>query len=148
MAALATDPNRRRRLIVELLARTGMRAGELGGLRDDAVYRIGDTYWLRIPLGKLHNDRYIPLHPRLKELLDAWMTHHRPAGLRTDRLLVERNRPITRLRVAAALDRLAHDAGIGHVTPHQCVTPWPPRPSTGACPWTPSPRCWATRPWP
>ena len=35
MAALASDPNRRRRLIVELLARTGMRAGELGGLRDD-----------------------------------------------------------------------------------------------------------------
>ena len=30
MAALATDPNRRRRLIVELLARTGMRAGRSG----------------------------------------------------------------------------------------------------------------------
>jgi site-specific recombinase XerD len=44
MAALATDPNRRRRLIVELLARTGMRAGELGGIRDDAMYRLGDTY--------------------------------------------------------------------------------------------------------
>ena len=43
MAALATDPNRRRRLIVELLARTGMRAGEIGGLRDDAMYRLGDT---------------------------------------------------------------------------------------------------------
>ena len=38
MAAVAVEPNRRRRLIVELLARTGMRVGELGGLRDDAVY--------------------------------------------------------------------------------------------------------------
>ena len=33
MAALAIEPNKRRRLIVELLARTGMRVGELGGLR-------------------------------------------------------------------------------------------------------------------
>ena len=49
MATLATDSNRRRRLIVELLARTGMRAGELGALRDDAMYRLGDTHWLRIP---------------------------------------------------------------------------------------------------
>jgi site-specific recombinase XerD len=32
MATLAVDPDRRRRLLVELLARTGMRAGELGGL--------------------------------------------------------------------------------------------------------------------
>ena len=33
MAALATDPNPRRRLMVELLARTGMRSGELAGAR-------------------------------------------------------------------------------------------------------------------
>ena len=32
MAALAADPDRRRRLMVELLARTGMRVGELGAL--------------------------------------------------------------------------------------------------------------------
>jgi site-specific recombinase XerD len=37
MAALATDPNRRRRLMVELLARTGMRVGELAALADDAM---------------------------------------------------------------------------------------------------------------
>ena len=49
MAALATDPNRRRRLIVELLARTGMRSGELGGAPRRRHVRIGDTYWLRIP---------------------------------------------------------------------------------------------------
>lgn len=41
MATLATDPNRRRRLVVELLARTGMRVGELCGLEDDAMVRIG-----------------------------------------------------------------------------------------------------------
>ena len=48
-ARASTDP--RDRLVVELLARTGMRAGELGGLLDDAMYRVGDTWWLRIPIG-------------------------------------------------------------------------------------------------
>ena len=81
--------------------------------------QIGSAFWLRIPIGKLHNDRYIPLHPQLKEMLDDWVTHHRPAGLRTNRLLVERNRPLTALRVATALRRLAEQAGIGHVTAHQ-----------------------------
>jgi hypothetical protein len=30
------------------------------GLRDDAMYRLCDTYWLRSPIGKLHNDRTVP----------------------------------------------------------------------------------------
>jgi integrase/recombinase XerD len=63
MAGLATDPNKRRRLIVELLARTGMRASELGALESDAMVTVGDTHWLRIPVGKLHDDRYVLLHP-------------------------------------------------------------------------------------
>jgi hypothetical protein len=29
------------------------------------VVRIGQGHWLRIPLGKLRNDRYVPLHPDL-----------------------------------------------------------------------------------
>jgi len=119
LRAARADADPLSRLVVELLARTGIRAGELLGLTCDAVVQIGSAFWLRIPLGKLHSDRYIPLHPQLKTLLDDWVQHHRPAGLRTDRLLVERNRPITWGRVARALDRLAVEAGIGHVTPHQ-----------------------------
>jgi hypothetical protein len=30
---------------------------ELLGLTTDAVVQIGSAYWLRVPLGKLHNDR-------------------------------------------------------------------------------------------
>jgi integrase len=88
MAALATDPNKRRRLMVELLARTGMRAGELAALASDAMARIGDTHWLRIPVGKLHNDRYVPLHPLLVELIDDWLATRPPSR---SRRLVERN---------------------------------------------------------
>ncbi len=112
-----TDPLAR--LCVEILARTGIRLSELLGLTVDAVVQIGSAYWLRIPVGKLHNDRYIPLHPELKDLLDDWIAHERPTGLRSERLLLEHGRPVTKLRVAKALSRIATDAGIGHVTPHQ-----------------------------
>ncbi len=72
-----------------------------------------------IPLGKLHNDRYIPLHPQLKTLLDEWVENHRPTGLRSDLLLIEKGWPASKLRIADALDRVGREAGIGHVTPHQ-----------------------------
>jgi integrase/recombinase XerD len=107
------------RLVTELLARTGMRRGELLDLTVDAIVQIGSAYWLRIPLGKLHNDRYIPLHPQLKELLDDWVANHRPAQVRSNRLLIERNRPVTAHRIAKILREQAGDAGIGHVTAHQ-----------------------------
>ena len=118
MAALATDPNRRRRLIVELLARTGMRAGEIGGLRDDAMYRLGDTYWLRIPLGKLHNDRSVPLHPLLVGLINDYRTWRGPTA---SGLLVERDdhQPFDRRTIHRYVQAVARRAGVGRVHPHQ-----------------------------
>ena len=35
---------------------------------------------LPIPVGRLHNDRHIPLHPQSNELLDNWVTNHSSAG--------------------------------------------------------------------
>jgi integrase len=118
MATLATDPNRRRRLIVEMLARTGMRAGELGGLRDNAMYRIGDTYWLRIPLGKLHNDRSVPLHPMLVGLINDYRAWRGPTETG---LLVERDdhQPFDRRTIHRYVQAVARRAGIGNVHPHQ-----------------------------
>jgi hypothetical protein len=84
----------------------------------DAVVQIGSAYWLRVPLGKLHNDRYIPLHPQLKALLDAWLAQ-RPDGLRSDLLFVERGRRLSEARVDRAVAKVAQAAGIGHVSPHQ-----------------------------
>jgi integrase/recombinase XerD len=116
LRAAGADPDPLSRLIVELLARTGIRRGELLNLTVDAVVQIGSAYWLRIAIGKLHNDRYVPLHPELKLLLDDWVRDHRPQRIRTDRLLVEHHRPISSHRVTAALDRHSEHAGIGHVT--------------------------------
>ena len=50
----------RDRLVVELLARAGMWVGELVALEADAVVQIGGNDRLRIALGRLRNDRYVP----------------------------------------------------------------------------------------
>ena len=67
--------------VLELLMRTGMRVGELCALESDAVVQIGEGFWIRVPVGKLHNDRYVPLHPTLVPLLDDWRERHPDNGL-------------------------------------------------------------------
>ncbi len=106
------------RLIVIVLARTGMRRGELLGLTIDAVVQIGTGYWLRTPVGKLHTDRYIPLHPHLKDLIDDWIAA-RPDWQADSLLLTNRGRPIPATRVDKAVQKAATAAGLGHVHPHQ-----------------------------
>ena len=106
------------RLTVEFLARTGLRRSEFLNLTIDSVVQIGSAYWLHVPLGKMRTDRYIPLHPQLKELLDAWVAA-RPAGLREPWLLMHRGRRIGVRRVEQAVATVAREAGIGHLTPHQ-----------------------------
>lgn len=115
-ARIAADPFDR--LCVEFLARTGLRKGEFLGLTVDAVVQIGSAFWLRVPVGKLHNDRYIPLHPHLKDLLDDWL-ERRPDGLRSQLLFIDRGRPIAESRVDRAVGKAAAAAGIGHASPHQ-----------------------------
>ncbi len=118
MAALAAEPNRRRRLVVELLARTGMRVGELCGLEDDAMVRIGETFWLRIPVGKLHNDRHVPLHPLLVDLIVDYRARR---GASFSGLLVERDdgSAFDACALRRYVNTIARRAGIGHVHPHQ-----------------------------
>lgn len=118
IAAARDLPDAFDRLAVEILFRTGMRRGELLGLTIDAVVQIGSAFWLRTPVGKLHNDRYIPLHPNLKTLIDDWLAD-RPALLRSDLMFIERGRPIPAQRVDRAVQRAGAAAGIGHVHPHQ-----------------------------
>jgi integrase len=111
-------PDPLERLMVLLLARTGMRRGELLGLTIDAVARIGTGYWLRTPVGKLHTDRYIPLHPQLKDLIDDWVAD-RANWQASTLLLTDRGRPIPPTRVDKAVQKAATAAGVGHVHPHQ-----------------------------
>jgi site-specific recombinase XerD len=116
-ARASTDP--RDRLVIELLARTGMRAGELAGLDADAVVRIGAGHWLRIPLGKLRNDRYVPLHPELVQLLAAWTAANLEHIRRCKRLVADHRGPLDRHLIGRIVHRVARAAGVPGVHPHR-----------------------------
>ena len=82
----------------------------------DAVVFMNGRHWLRVPIGKLHNDRYVPLHPQLVEQLDD---HQSNRSDDLDRLVVFEGRRLDRHMVARMVRRVAKAAGIGHVHPHQ-----------------------------
>ena len=124
MAAVAKDTNPRRRLMMELLARTGMRVGELASLEDDAMVQISETFWLRIPVGKLHNDRYVPLHPILVDLITDYRKSSGPN--RSGRLVVRERRPA--LRPADGLSLCRVD---GQASGHRTRPPAPAPPHLG-----------------
>jgi hypothetical protein len=113
-ARASTDP--RDRLVAGLLARTGMRAGELAGLEADAVVQIGAGHGPRIPLGKLRNDRYVPLHPELVTLLAAWTAASLEHIRLHKRLIAGHRGPLDRYVIGRIVSRAA---GVPGVHPHR-----------------------------
>jgi site-specific recombinase XerC len=129
--ALANDPNPRRRLMVEILTQTGIRAGELAGLQDDAVTTLGDSISLRIPVGKLHNDRYVPLLPRWSSSLPAI----RSCAARADRDSCSSATTVSPSTgapsIATSIGWPSEPASVTSI-PTSSATPWPPSSSTRA----------------
>ena len=119
MTAARNSADPRDRLVVELLARTGMRAGELAGLDADAVVQIGAGHWLRIPLGKLRNDRYVPLHPDLVTLLATWTAANLDHIRRHKRLVADQRGTLDRHIIGRIVRRVAQAAGVAGVHPHR-----------------------------
>src|SRR5664279_2427589 len=106
------------RVAVEVLLRTGLRVSELTGLPADAVVLIGAAPWLHVPVGKLGEDRYLPLHPQLVTLIDEY----RGAHVAPDhRLLLprENGRPMNRHAVTRYINKAGAAAGLPHYHPHQ-----------------------------
>jgi hypothetical protein len=101
-----------------MLLRTGLRVSEYTSLAADAVVLIGAGPWLHVPVGKLHDDRYLPLHPQLVTLIDAYRARHVPPG---HRLLLprENGRPLDRHTVTRMINRAGAAAGLPHIHPHQ-----------------------------
>jgi len=106
------------RVTVEMLLRTGLRVSEYVSLRADAVVQIGAGPWLHVPVGKLREDRYLPLHPQLLALIDGYRARHVPAG---HALLLprENGRPLDRHTVTRMINRAGAAAGLPHIHPHQ-----------------------------
>ncbi|MEP6667000.1 MAG: tyrosine-type recombinase/integrase, partial [Nocardioidaceae bacterium] len=106
------------RVAVEVLLRTGLRVSEFTGLRADAVVQIGAGPWLHVPVGKLHEDRYLPLHPQLVDLIGTYRTAH----VSTDHPLLlprENGRALDRHTVTRLLNKAGAAAELPHIHPHQ-----------------------------
>jgi len=118
LRAAQTDKRLLVRVSVEVLLRTGLRVSEYTALRSDAVVQIGAGPWLHVPVGKLREDRYLPLHPQLVELIDDYRTRFVPAG---HPLLLprENGRPLDRHTVTRFLNKAGAAAGLPHLHPHQ-----------------------------
>ena len=115
-AAVRLDPQRR--LIVELLARTGLRVTEFCELTDDAIVTMNETKWLRVPVGKLHTDRYVPLLRHWSSCIADWLDWNGPND--TGRLISNKGRPFNRTVVSRIVKRLRH---------HRRDRPRPPPPT-------------------
>lgn len=120
MAAAKAHPLPRYRLVAQVLARTGLRASELCELASDSVTLIGnDGYWLRVPVGKLRNDRMIPLHAETVDLFTEWTAHNAEHIRSSRRLLADDHAPIDRRTVHRIVSRIGKIAGIEHMHPHR-----------------------------
>lgn len=118
MAAARDAADPRDRLVVEVLARTGLRAGELCELDADAVVLIGTAHWLRVPVGKLRNDRYVPLHPELVALFTVWTADNLDHIRQHRRLVADHRGRVDRHLVGRILRRVGRAASV-RVHPHQ-----------------------------
>lgn len=73
------EPFERTRAVFAVLFESGLRAGELCRLDTGCLIATDDsatgekTHWLRVPVGKLHNDRLVPVRAGLVEAIDDWM---------------------------------------------------------------------------
>ena len=119
LQAARAHPDLFTRLCCITLLLTGMRQGEFLDLTSDCVVQIGENHWLRVPVGKMHNDRYIPLHPEVKGLLDEWIAQS-PPKKPYDFLFASHGYRLGRGKVTLAVERIGKAAGIKeHISPHR-----------------------------
>lgn len=132
--AALTDPFARVGLTV--MRHTGLRVGELLDLELDCVVDYGTAgSWLRVPLGKLNNERSVPLDDTTLGALDEWMSNHRRHqramshprhGHLADFVFVEQGRRLSPRRLQQGLKDAVVAAGLTgpdgqplHVVSHQ-----------------------------
>ncbi len=79
MAAVAGLDDLFARVAIVVLRHTGLRIGEVLDLELDHIvdYATNGT-WLRVPLGKLNNERSVPLDDVALEAFDEWLAQRRP----------------------------------------------------------------------
>lgn len=135
MAAVRTldDPLQQYALLI--LRATGLRIGELVDLELDCVHHVpGKGAWLKVPLGKLHTERMVPLDDDTLGLFDAVAQlrgsqkplPHPLTGAPTEFLFVRRGKRVSREFIRDGLAKAVKRAGLVdqdgnplRITPHQ-----------------------------
>jgi integrase len=121
MAAVAGLEDRFARVGITVLRHTGLRIGELLDLELDHLVDYGPNgTWLRVPLGKLNNERSVPVDDTVLEALDDWLTHrpsqrarpHPRDGHLADFIFVERGRRLGTTRIQRGLRDAVVAAGL------------------------------------
>lgn len=121
MAAVAKLDDPFARIGLGLLRGTGLRIGELLDLELDCVVDYGRAgSWLRVPLGKLNNERAVPLDQASLDALDEWLARrnrqralpHPRDGRMADFVFVERGRRLGPARLQHGLRRSVRAAGL------------------------------------
>jgi integrase len=106
---------------ITVLRHTGLRMGELLDLEVDCIMDYGPSgTWLRVPLGKLHDERAVPLDGTAIGAIEEWLAqrapqralpHQRDGRLR-DFVFVERGRRLGPTRIQRGLSRAVEAAGL------------------------------------
>jgi len=121
MAAVERLDDRFARVAITVLRHTGLRIGELVDLElGDLVDYGPNGTWLRVPLGKLNNERSVPVDDVALEALDQWLTHRPPQRARphprdgrlADFVFVERGRRLGPARIQRGLRDAVAAAGL------------------------------------
>lgn len=135
MAAIRQLPDPFQRYSLEILRETGLRIGELLDLELDCVHEVsGKGAWLKVPLGKMHTERMIPLSPETVVLFDNIVEFrgkfraipHPETGQLADFLFVRHGHRIGPEYIRSGLAQAVHAAGLVEdqsvplaVTPHR-----------------------------
>jgi integrase len=106
---------------------TGMRIGETADLSSDCLRCLGGDQWaVHVPIGKLHNDRLVPVDEQVREViarLEFFRTLPGPVGAPAPPeflLLRPKGRDVLCSQLRAHLSSAAAQAGItAHIVPHQ-----------------------------
>lgn len=109
-----------------LMRATGMRVGECLRLNRSSMRHLGGDQWaLHVPLGKLHNERWVPMDDDARKTFDRILSLTAPAT--TDLanptsaplLLLPNGKTVYYGRIHQALQDAAQRAGCPPVRPHQ-----------------------------
>ena len=100
-----------------------MRIGECVDLAVDCLFPLGQDRWaIRVPLGKLKTERWVPADAAVHHIVDRLRALRPPNASTSDPFLLPRNRARETLirRIRAAFRDVVSAVGItGRLVPHQ-----------------------------